>query len=168
MPIHLVLDCASARLQRATHYFQLHLHNPTRLVGTSFRYYQVPTHYIVLAVHDRADRAGGVNDRRTRRIGHESRQRLQWPFTATLVCKRENIWLLGFKSGHGSLQHLDQSLIEQRNASRRFVFAAWCLAAFHCTKRKMNGLTGDAKPLQISRTVALRHGARHIVIACGA
>src|SRR3979411_719085 len=117
---------------------------------------------MVLAVHDLPDRAGGINNRRARRIGHEGGQRLQRPLAATLRCKRENVRLLRLKAGHRSLQHLDQPLIEQRDAGWSLVFAARALTAFHSAKRKMRGLSSGAKLTPALWAVAFGHGVRDI------
>jgi hypothetical protein len=89
-----------------------------------------------------------------------------WP--SAVVCKRENIRLYRLESGHRSLQHLDQALIEQRDAGWSFVFAtsttgtADRLAALHGTKRKVSRLSGDTKLLQALRAVAYGHGVRNV------
>jgi hypothetical protein len=55
--------------------FQLHLHNSAGLVGTPVGGHEMAARNIGLAAHDLPDCIDGVDNRRTRRVGHEGGKR---------------------------------------------------------------------------------------------
>ena len=65
--------------------------------------------------------------------------------------------MLRLEPGDGRLQHLDQSLVEQRNVGWRLSV----LRVFH-RQRQMRNLAGDAERLQVLAIVGIRRGVGHI------
>ena len=68
---------------------------------------------------DLPDRAGRIDDRRSCRIGHEGGERLDRAAAVGVLGQRQHVFLLGLEPGDRGLQHLDQALVEQRDAGRR-------------------------------------------------
>src|SRR5882672_10558655 len=105
------------------------------------RDYQISPLGLCRTPDDLPDWPGRVDDGGAGWIGHERRERLQRSAAVGLVRQRQHVFLLRFEPGDGGLQHLDQALVEQRHAGRRF----YTLRGRFRRERELRDLTGDAE-----------------------
>src|SRR6476620_11633111 len=91
-------------------------------------------------VDDLPDRTRRIDNGRSCRIGHEGRQRLQGAAAVHAIRQREHVFLVRLEPGYRRLEHLNQPLVEQRDAG-------WRLSVLLVSRRerKMGDLTGDTE-----------------------
>src|SRR5260221_6723508 len=97
----------------------LNLDRSAMLVRTAGNDHQIAALQLRLSLHDLPDRADCIDDRGTRRIGRECRQRLQDAAAIRPLREREHVGMVRLEPCGGGLQHLQQPLIEQRDAGGR-------------------------------------------------
>ncbi len=91
---------------------RLDLHGNTEPGRRTRDDHQIAALHIVLSPHDLPDRAKCVDDRGSRRVGRERRQRLEDAAAIRPQREREHVRMLRLEPRHRGLQHLQQPLIE--------------------------------------------------------
>ena len=81
--------------------------------------HQIAALHVRLSSHHLSDRTQCVDDRRAGRVRGEGRERLERASAVRRARQREDIGMLRLEPGDCRLQHLEQPLVEQRDARGR-------------------------------------------------
>src|ERR1700758_4128887 len=99
--------------------WDLHLHRRAKLRTACWHDREIARLCFNITLHELPNRTDGIDDRRTSGVRHEGLQRLQCARAIRVLGERKDVGLLRLQSGHRCFQHLDQALIEQRDAGGR-------------------------------------------------
>lgn len=106
--------------RRALRLLPLHLYHCATLFRLARNNHQVTTLLRIVALHDLANWTHSVDYRRSCRVGHKCRQRLQCAPAIRLVGQCKRVLLPGLKAGDCRLEYLSQALVKQRYTGGRF------------------------------------------------